>query len=62
VLGYAPQYVTHFLAWGNATKEIVEKYNAAIEIIVCGKPLTVKAPVEMSEDIEIGRGYLKWST
>jgi hypothetical protein len=53
VLGYAPQYVTHFLAWGNATKEIVEKYNAAIEIIVCGKPLTVKAPVEMSEDIEI---------
>ena len=42
-------------AWRNVTKEIVEKYNAAIEIIVCGKPLTIKAPVEMSEDIEILR-------
>ncbi len=50
---YDPQYVTHFLAWGNVTKEIVEKYNAAIEIIACGKPLTIKEQVEVTQPFDI---------
>jgi glycosyltransferase involved in cell wall biosynthesis len=36
----------HFLAWGNETRELIQKYHPNAKITVCGKPIYLTPPKE----------------
>ncbi|HRZ42511.1 MAG TPA: hypothetical protein P5228_07400 [Bacteroidales bacterium] len=36
----------HFLAWGNETRELIQKYHPSVKITVCGKPIDLTPPKE----------------
>jgi hypothetical protein len=37
-LNYQPEFITHFLAWGENTSELIKKYNPSVNVVICGKP------------------------
>ena len=46
-INYKNHVADYFLAWGNSTKELIEKFNPDANVIICGKPLEEKeAPIE----------------
>ena len=41
-INYKNHVADYFLAWGNSTKELIEKFNPDANVIICGKPLEEK--------------------
>jgi hypothetical protein len=49
-INYKNQVADYFLAWGNSTKELIQKYNPHTCVEVCGKPIEYKEISSQKED------------
>lgn len=53
VINYKNQPSHYFLAWGEDTKKLIEKYNDNSNVILCGKPNIHKSPIKEIDFNEI---------
>lgn len=53
-INYKPQFVSHFLAWGQHTHDLIKNYCPWVEVKICGKPADDLVPEVHSGDHPFG--------